>query len=372
MSRVMPKQAGSPRRPCSRRQPAMSSTSMPGSGSKPSRTPAPVGGGDHRGAAGDQPVPGDLRRRPWPGRTPAQKETASAPRSAPIRTARSQEVDPAGRVVVQQRRGVLVPRVEQVAGAGLDDHAEAERGQPVRHRGDPAGQPGRVRVEVVVVQGERDPVVAEVGETSARRRAGGWRSRWCRSRTGAGPPRRLTARGGVSRAVRGRAAARRVGSARGGRRDGVRGGHVGESFRASRPPSGAATRRPAPSRPAPARAVSAPCNDGQPGDAGADGRPDPTGGGVGGHPACAPPYRAAYQPASRPAARRRATGRHRRHRRGRPVRCGDRGHRPRRSTPAPRRPPGSTGGWGGAGWWRPARPGRCRRGYAGAGRRRPR
>jgi hypothetical protein len=67
-------------------------------------------------------------------------------------------------VRIQQGRAVLAARVEHIAGARLHGDTEAERVQPVR---DPAGAGGEVggeRVEVHVVEGQSDTVVAEVGE----------------------------------------------------------------------------------------------------------------------------------------------------------------------------------------------------------------
>lgn len=68
------------------------------------------------------------------------------------------------RVGVEEGGAVLAARVEHIAGARLHRDAQAERVQPVR---DPAGAGGQVvgeRVEVHVVEGQADAVVAEVGE----------------------------------------------------------------------------------------------------------------------------------------------------------------------------------------------------------------
>ncbi|CAM5259011.1 hypothetical protein SANTM175S_02063 [Streptomyces antimycoticus] len=59
---------------------------------------------------------------------------------------------------------MLAPGVENVPGAGLDRDAEAE---PLEVAGDAAGAGGEVRgerVEMHMVEGQRDAVVAEVGE----------------------------------------------------------------------------------------------------------------------------------------------------------------------------------------------------------------
>lgn len=75
-----------------------------------------------------------------------------------------QQVDPALGPVRHERRTVLAPGVEEVGGAGLDRHVESVPGQVPGDRVHPPGQVVRVRVEVTVVEGERDAVVAEVGE----------------------------------------------------------------------------------------------------------------------------------------------------------------------------------------------------------------
>src|SRR5690606_22547723 len=78
-----------------------------------------------------------------------------------------EEVDAPGPVVrvrVEEGRTVLAAGVEDVAGAGLDGDPEPECVQPP---GDPVGAGGQVRgegVEVHVVEGQADSVVAEVGE----------------------------------------------------------------------------------------------------------------------------------------------------------------------------------------------------------------
>ncbi len=71
-------------------------------------------------------------------------------------------------VRVQQGGAVFAARVEHVAGARLHRDAQSERVQPPR---DPSGAGGEVRgegVEVHVVEGQTDAVVAEVGEEGER------------------------------------------------------------------------------------------------------------------------------------------------------------------------------------------------------------
>jgi hypothetical protein len=82
-----------------------------------------------------------------------------------------QQVDPAGPVVgvgVEQGRAVLAARVEHIAGARLHRDAQTERVQPVRDPAGAGGQVGGERVEVHVVEGQSDTVVAEVGEEGER------------------------------------------------------------------------------------------------------------------------------------------------------------------------------------------------------------
>ena len=121
------------------------------------------------------------------GLTPAQQDTASAPRSAPMLAARRRKSPALVVVVVQEGRRVLVPRVEQVARPGLDHHRRGRGRAAGRRRGPPRrARSGRERVQVVVVQGQRHALIAEVGDDGERvGRAGGWRTRWCRSRTAA-------------------------------------------------------------------------------------------------------------------------------------------------------------------------------------------
>lgn len=67
-------------------------------------------------------------------------------------------------VRVEEGRAVLAAGVEDVPGPGLDGDAEAQLLEPGRH---PTGAGAEVRgegVEVHVVEGQADPVVAEVGE----------------------------------------------------------------------------------------------------------------------------------------------------------------------------------------------------------------
>ena len=101
------------------------------------------------------------------------------------RTARLQEVDPRVGLVVQQGRGVLAPRVEHVAGAGLDDDARGRAVEPARRARGLRGAGRRPNGSRCLWSSvSATPVVAEVGDHGrARRRGGGWRSRWCRSRT---------------------------------------------------------------------------------------------------------------------------------------------------------------------------------------------
>ncbi len=63
---------------------------------------------------------------------------------------------------------MLAAGVEHVAAAGLDHDTEAVAGQQRGHLGGAGGELGRERVEVGVVEGERHPVVAEVGEHRQR------------------------------------------------------------------------------------------------------------------------------------------------------------------------------------------------------------
>ena len=63
---------------------------------------------------------------------------------------------------------MLVPRVEQVAGAGLDHDGQVELGQPARDRRRAGGEIRGERVEVRVVEGQRDPLVAQIGDHRQR------------------------------------------------------------------------------------------------------------------------------------------------------------------------------------------------------------
>lgn len=67
-------------------------------------------------------------------------------------------------VRVEEGGAVLAARVEDVAGAGLDGDLEAEGGQPLREALGAGAEVGFEGVEVHVVEGESDAVVAEVGE----------------------------------------------------------------------------------------------------------------------------------------------------------------------------------------------------------------
>ncbi len=69
---------------------------------------------------------------------------------------------------------MLAAGVEHVAATGLDHDPEAVAGQQGGHLGGASSELGREGVEVGVVEGERHPVVAEVGEHCERIvRAGG-------------------------------------------------------------------------------------------------------------------------------------------------------------------------------------------------------
>ncbi len=67
-----------------------------------------------------------------------------------------------------QRRLVLLARIEQVARAGLDHAAQAEIAQEVGKSGRAPLPPRFHRVEVVVVERQRDAVVARVGDQPHR------------------------------------------------------------------------------------------------------------------------------------------------------------------------------------------------------------
>lgn len=71
---------------------------------------------------------------------------------------------PRVRVGVEERGSVLAARVEDVAGARLDGDAEAVPVEDARHLPGAGGQVGDQGVQVHVVEGEADAVVAQVGE----------------------------------------------------------------------------------------------------------------------------------------------------------------------------------------------------------------
>lgn len=78
-----------------------------------------------------------------------------------------QESDPGGPVLgvrVEQGRAVLAARIEDVAGPGLDGHTEPQLAEAPGDPGGTGGQVGGERVEVHVVEGQPDAVVAEIGE----------------------------------------------------------------------------------------------------------------------------------------------------------------------------------------------------------------
>lgn len=78
-----------------------------------------------------------------------------------------QEGDASGPVVrirVQQRGAVFAARVEHIAGTRLDGDVQAERVQASGKPMGASGEVGRQRVEVHVVEGQPEAVVAEVGE----------------------------------------------------------------------------------------------------------------------------------------------------------------------------------------------------------------
>lgn len=63
---------------------------------------------------------------------------------------------------------MLAERIEDVASSGLDHDRQAELVQPSADLGDPAGQVRPERVQVKVVEGQRDPVVAQRGQETQR------------------------------------------------------------------------------------------------------------------------------------------------------------------------------------------------------------
>ena len=76
---------------------------------------------------------------------PDQKLTASAPSSVAIVDGRVQEIEallPLLRPAADQRRLMLVPRIEKEAGAGFDDAAQVE---PLEQAADPATRLLQVR-----------------------------------------------------------------------------------------------------------------------------------------------------------------------------------------------------------------------------------
>ena len=56
----------------------------------------------------------------------------------------------------------------RIPGPGLDDEPEPELVQPRREGADPAGQAGPVRVEMMMVEGQGDARVAEIGDHRER------------------------------------------------------------------------------------------------------------------------------------------------------------------------------------------------------------
>ena len=121
------------------------------------------------GAAVDQPLPGGVgvdagRADPGPerDRLGAQVGADRAPPGAGSRSG--------GR---GRRRAAASARACATGRAGSGRRSRSPRPSPSRSstagdRGDPAGQVRRERVEVVVVQGQRDAVVAEVGDDGER------------------------------------------------------------------------------------------------------------------------------------------------------------------------------------------------------------
>ena len=242
-------------------QSAMFCTSMPGSGSKPSGTPAAAADATtwaHPATSRSQATGSDTgRAHPGPERHRLRTEVGADRRppagGSPPAPPRSSS---------QQRGRVLAPRVQQVTGAGLDDHGEVRaRSSRPRDLGDPPGQVGGVRVEVAVVEGQRHAPVAEVGDDRER----------------VGEPVVGEPVGAVPEAQAGCA----VGAA-----------HVGDHQAGQAAAEwGAAAATASPATGAPARAMSAPCRAGRPGDPGADRRADPPGGGLQRpRSAWAPPY----------------------------------------------------------------------------------
>lgn len=70
------------------------------------------------------------------------------------------------RVRVEEGRAVLAARVEDITGPRLDGHAEPQSAEPVRHVPGAGGEIRGQGIEVHVVEGEADAVVAEVREES--------------------------------------------------------------------------------------------------------------------------------------------------------------------------------------------------------------
>jgi hypothetical protein len=176
------------------------------------------------GDAVDKPPPRHVRidvRRPHPG--PAGDRLGAqvgADSHGP-----AQKLQALFPVVVQERRRVLAPRVEQVSRAGLDHHREVEPAQQIGGAGNLPGGVRRERVQVVMIQRERHAGVAELGDHRER----------------VGQPVVGEAVGAVAEAQP---------------------AHVADTFRTRAAATGAASATRAPGAAAPARAASAPCRAG--------------------------------------------------------------------------------------------------------------
>lgn len=166
MSRVRPRFSGSPRERRSRWKSARVARRWPGSGSTArgmlarvaaSRTGASVSARRFHAVSGSVPA----------GVIPLKQWTACAPRPHGHPDRADQQVDASGTVVrvgVQQGGTVFAPGVEHIAGARLHGDRQPELVQPVREAAGAGGQVRRERVQVHVVEGQPDAVVAEVGE----------------------------------------------------------------------------------------------------------------------------------------------------------------------------------------------------------------
>ena len=168
MSSVRPSAGGWPSRRSSASKSSSRSTNMPGSGSKPSRTPRRSACASDALDALQQPLPGERRargstaRRPTTSRRPAR-------RARRRRRPRGDEHPHAlAAALGEQRREVLAARVEREARAGLDDAREPELVEQRAQRRRARAHQRRVGVEVDVVERERDAVVAAVGEQPQR------------------------------------------------------------------------------------------------------------------------------------------------------------------------------------------------------------